>query len=71
MKIYRIVILLAVLYVWKTFYLKQRKQHRLRVCESRVLSKIFGSKRDEVQKELRRLDSEEIYDPIPKQILFC
>jgi hypothetical protein len=58
-KIYRIVILLAVLYGWETYSLKLRKQHRLRVCENRVLSKIFGSKRDEVTEELRRLDKEE------------
>jgi len=51
------------------FY-KMRKEHRLRVCENRVLSKIFGSKRDEVTEELRRLDKEEIYDPISQQILF-
>jgi len=47
-----------------------RKEHRLRVCENRVLSKTFGSKRDEVTEESRRLDKEETYDPIPQQILF-
>ena len=41
------------------------------MCESKVLSKIFRSKRDEVTEELRRLDKEEFYDPIPQQILFC
>jgi hypothetical protein len=71
MKMYRIVILLAVLYALETFSVKHRKQHRLRVCESKVLSKIFRSKRDEVTEELRRLDKEEFYDHIPQHILFC
>jgi hypothetical protein len=58
--------LLAVLYGWETYSLKLRKQHRLRVYENRVLSKILGSKRDEVTGELRRLAKKEIYDPIPQ-----
>jgi hypothetical protein len=61
--------LLAVLYEWETYSLKLRKQRRLRVWENRVLSKIFGSKRDEVIGELRRVNKEEICDPIPQQIL--
>jgi hypothetical protein len=61
---------LAVLYGWENYYLKLRKERRLRVCENKMQSKIFGSKRDEVTGELRRLDKEEIYDPIPQQILF-
>jgi hypothetical protein len=36
--------------------------HRLRVFENRVLSRIFGSKRDEVTGEWRRLQDKEIYD---------
>ena len=35
---------------------------RLRVFENRVLRRIFGSKRDEVTGELRRLHSEELHD---------
>jgi hypothetical protein len=34
----------------------------LRVCESRVLRKIFGPKRDEVTGEWRTLHSEEFND---------
>jgi len=49
---------------------KLRKEHRLRVCDNRVLSKIFGSKRDEVTRDWRRLDKEEIHDPIPQHISF-
>jgi len=39
-----------------------REEQRLRVFENRVLRKIFGSKRDEVTGEWRRLHKEEIYD---------
>jgi hypothetical protein len=35
---------------------------KLRVFENRVLSKIFGSKKDEVTGEWRRLHNEELYD---------
>jgi hypothetical protein len=38
-----------------------RKEHRLRVFEYRVLRKIFGSKRDEIKWEWRRLHNEEVY----------
>jgi hypothetical protein len=34
----------------------------MRVFESRVLSKIFGSKRDKVTREWRRLHNGELYD---------
>jgi hypothetical protein len=38
-----------------------REEHRLRVFENRVLRKIFGSKRDEVAEEWRKLLNEELY----------
>jgi hypothetical protein len=38
------------------------KEQRLRIFENRALWKIFGSKRDEVIGECRRLHNEEIYD---------
>ena len=38
------------------------KKNRLTVFENRVLKKTFGSKRDEVTREWRRLHNEELYD---------
>jgi hypothetical protein len=35
---------------------------RLRVLKNSVLRKIFGTKRDEVRKEWRRLHNEELHD---------
>jgi hypothetical protein len=40
-----------------------REEHRLRVFENRALRKIFGTKRDEVTGEWRRLHNEELYGP--------
>jgi hypothetical protein len=39
-----------------------REEHRLRVFENRVLSTIFGPKRDEVTGEWRKLHNEEFRD---------
>jgi hypothetical protein len=39
-----------------------REEHRLRVSENRVLMGIFGSKRDEVTREWRKLHNEELHD---------
>ena len=39
-----------------------REKHRLRVCESRVLRRIFGPKRNEVTREWRKLHNEELND---------
>jgi hypothetical protein len=39
-----------------------REEHRLRVFENRVLRRIFGSKRDEVTGEWRKLHNEELRD---------
>jgi hypothetical protein len=38
-----------------------REENRLRVFENRVLSRIFGPKRDEVTGEWRKLHSEELH----------
>jgi hypothetical protein len=38
------------------------EEHRLRMFENRVLRKIFGPKRDEVTRKLRRLHNEELND---------
>jgi len=37
-------------------------EHRMRVFENRVLRKTSGPKRDEVTRELRRLDNEELHN---------
>jgi hypothetical protein len=59
-KIYRTIILPVVLYGYETQSVTPRKQHRLRLFENRVLWRIFGSKRDEVTGEWRKLHNEEL-----------
>jgi hypothetical protein len=39
-----------------------REEHRLRAFENRVLRRIFGTKRDEVMEEWRKLHSEELHN---------
>jgi hypothetical protein len=39
-----------------------REEHRLRVFESRMLRRIFGSKRDEVTGEWRKLHCGELHN---------
>jgi hypothetical protein len=46
--IVRIIILPVVLYGCETWSLTLKEGHRLRVFENRVLRRIFGPKRDEV-----------------------
>jgi hypothetical protein len=52
----------VVLYGCETWSLTIREEHRLRVLENRVLSRIFGPKRDEVTGEWRQLHNEELRD---------
>jgi hypothetical protein len=59
-KIYKTIILPVVLYGCETWSLTLREEYRLRVCENRVLRRIFGPKRDEVTGEWRKLHSEEV-----------
>jgi hypothetical protein len=47
------------LYVCGTWFLTPMEAHRLRVIDSTMLRKMFGSKRDEVMRECRRLHSKE------------
>jgi hypothetical protein len=61
-KIYRTIILPVVLYGCKTWSLTLSDEHRLRLFENRVLRRIFGSKRDGVTEEWRRLHNEELND---------
>jgi hypothetical protein len=61
-RIYKIIILPAVLYERETWSLILREEHRLRVFENRVLRRIFGVKRDEVTGEWKKLHNEELRD---------
>ncbi|KAJ4434039.1 hypothetical protein ANN_16358 [Periplaneta americana] len=45
---------------FETWTLTLREEHRLRVFENKVLKKIFGSKRDEVTGEWRKLHNTEL-----------
>jgi hypothetical protein len=49
------------LYGCETLSLTLREEHRLRVFENRVLSRIFGPKRDEVTGGWRKLHNEELH----------
>jgi hypothetical protein len=60
--IYKIVILLVVLYVCETLSLTLREEYILRVFENRVLRRIFGPKRDEVTGGWRKLHNEELHN---------
>jgi hypothetical protein len=59
---YRTVTLPVVLYGYETWSLTFREECRLRVFENWVLRKKFGSKRDEVIGEWRKLHNEELND---------
>ena len=61
-KIYRTIILRVVLYGCETWSLTLREERRLRVFENRVLRSVFGSKRNEVTGEWRKLHNEELRD---------
>ena len=61
-KIYRTIILSVVLYGCETWSLTLQEGRRLRVFENRVLRRIFGSKRDEVTGDWRKLLKEELND---------
>jgi hypothetical protein len=61
-KIYKTIILPVVLYGCETSSLTLKEEHRLRVCENRVLRGIFGPKGDEVTGEPRKLHSGELHN---------
>jgi hypothetical protein len=61
-KIYITIILPVVLYGCETWSLTLREDPRLRVFENRVLSWIFGPKREQITGEMRKLYSEELRD---------
>jgi hypothetical protein len=59
-KIYKTIILPVALYGCETLSLTIREEHRLTVFENRVLRRIFGPKRDEVERGWRKLHNEEL-----------
>jgi hypothetical protein len=61
-RIYKTIILLVVLYGCETWSLTLKEEHRLRVFENRVLRRIFGSKRDHVTGDWRKLHNEELHN---------
>jgi len=62
-KIYKNIILPLVLYGCETWSLTLREEeHKLRLFENRVLRRIFGTKKDEVRGEPRKLLNEELND---------
>jgi hypothetical protein len=52
----------VVLYGCETWSLTLREECRLRLFENRVWRRIFGSKRDEVTGEWRKLHNEELHN---------
>jgi hypothetical protein len=52
----------VVLYGCGTWSLTLREEHRLRVFDNRVLRRIFGTRRDDVTGEWRKLHNEELRD---------
>jgi hypothetical protein len=61
-KIYKIIILPAVLCGCETWSLTLREEHRLRVFDNRVLRRIFGPKGDEVTGEWTKLHNGELHN---------
>ena len=64
-KIYRTITLPVVLYGCETSSLTLREELRLMVFENRVLTRLFGPKRDEVTGEWRKLHNEDMNDVYP------
>jgi hypothetical protein len=58
-RIYKTIILLVVLYGCETWSLTVREEHKLRLFENRVLSRIFGPTRDGVTGGCRKMHNEE------------
>jgi hypothetical protein len=56
-KLYRTIIL-HILYGCETWFITLREEHRLKMFENRVLRRIFGPKREEVEGGWRRLHNE-------------
>jgi len=61
-KIYRTIILPAVLYGCETWSLTLREERKLTVFDNMVLRRIFGPRREEVTGEWKRFHNEELSD---------
>jgi hypothetical protein len=61
-RIHNTIILPVVLHGCETWPQTLREDHRLRVFENRVLSKMYGPKRDEVMGDWRKLHNEELHN---------
>jgi hypothetical protein len=57
---YKTIILPGILYGCETWTLTLREEQRLGVCETKVMRRISGPKRDEVRGEWSKLHSEEL-----------
>jgi hypothetical protein len=64
-RIYKTIVLSAVLYGCETWSLTLREEHRLRVFENTMLRGRFGPKIDEVIGEWRKLHNGELHDLYP------
>jgi hypothetical protein len=60
-RIYKTIILPVALYGCETWFLILRNEHTLRVFESMVLRRIFGSRIDEITGRWRKLRDEELH----------
>ena len=58
---HKTIILPVVLYGCETWSVTLREEHRLRVFENKALRKIFGTKRDEITGERRKLHNADLY----------
>ena len=58
---YKTIILPVVLYGGETWSLALREEQRLRMFENKVLRKIFGTKRDTITGEWRKLHNDELH----------
>jgi hypothetical protein len=66
---YRTIILPVVLYGCETWSLTLREERRLRVFENRVLRRLFGPKRDEVEVEWKKFIIKSCMICIPHPLL--
>jgi hypothetical protein len=69
-KIYINIIFPVVLYGCINLSLTLREEHRLRMLESRVLTRMFESNKDKVKGEWKRLHNKELYDLYSSPISF-